>query len=374
MEKRFFYAVATLVGTTIGAGVLGIPFVVAKAGVLLGLAGIIIIGAAIIMVNLYLGEVVLRTKGKHQLTGYAQKYLGEKGKRIMALTMIFSIYGALTAYIIGVGEALASVFPTLSASAFSLIFFVVAAIIINIGLKAVEKSEFLMAAITTSILALISGISIFSSHFATANLTFIDASKAAVPYGVILFAFLGAVAVPEMSEELSNKKRFLKRAIIVGGLLPLIGYSLFAIAVVGVTGLDTSQIATIKLGDVLGERMVVFANLFAAFAMTTSFLALGLALREMFNYDLGINRHHAWVLTCAVPILAFLIGIKGFIPLLAITGAVAGGIEGIMIVMMHSRAKKLGGRKPEFSIGNHNIISVLLILLFVAGIIYGVLG
>src|SRR3989338_3789267 len=123
MEKRFFGAIATLVGTTIGAGVLGIPFVVAKAGILLGLIDIIIIGAAIMMVNLYLGEVVLRTKGKHQLTGYAQKYLGNKGKSIMALTMVFSIYGALTAYIIGVGEALASVFPAVSSSEFSLMFF-----------------------------------------------------------------------------------------------------------------------------------------------------------------------------------------------------------------------------------------------------------
>lgn len=231
-----------------------------------------------------------------------------------------------------------------------------------------------MAAITIFILALISGVSIFSEHFITANLTFIDISKAAVPYGVILFAFLGAVAVPEMSEELSKKKKLLKKAIIIGGLLPLIGYALFAIAVVGVTGTDTSQIATIKLGEVFGQRMIVFANLFAVFAMTTSFLALGLALKEMFNYDYGINRKLAWLLTCAVPVTAFALGVKGFIPLLAITGAVAGGIEGIMIVMMHGRAKKLGRRKPEFSIGNNNIISVLLILMFVAGIIYGVLG
>ena len=44
MEKKFFTAVATLVGATIGAGVLGIPFVVAKAGMAVGLLNIIIIG------------------------------------------------------------------------------------------------------------------------------------------------------------------------------------------------------------------------------------------------------------------------------------------------------------------------------------------
>ena len=37
MEKRFLEAVAVLIGIVIGAGVLGIPYVVAKAGFLTGL-------------------------------------------------------------------------------------------------------------------------------------------------------------------------------------------------------------------------------------------------------------------------------------------------------------------------------------------------
>ena len=318
MEKKFFNAVATLVGTTIGAGVLGIPFVAAKAGVPLGIANIIIIGIAIMILNLYLGEVVLRTKGKHQLTGYAERYLGKKGKRLMALSMVFLIYGAITAYIIGVGEALASIFPVFSSFIFSILFFTIGAAIIYFGIKAVEESELLLATITIMVLAAIVVIAFFSEHFVTANLTFLDISKFAVPYGVIFFAFLGAVAVPEMSEELGKRKRMLKKAIIIAGVIPIIGYALFAAAVVGVTGADTSQIATIKLGEVFGQKMVVFANLFAVFAMTTAFLALGLALKEMYNYDYKLNKNLAWFLTAIFPITAFLMGVTEFIPLIGL--------------------------------------------------------
>jgi amino acid permease len=115
------------------------------------------------------------------------------------------------------------------------------------------------------------------------------------------------------------------------------------------------------------------ANLFAIFAMATSFLAIGLALKQMYNFDYNINKNISWGLAVIIPIAAFLIGIKEFIPVLAIAGGVAGGLQGIMIVLMHHNAKKLGQRKPEFSIGDNKIISILLVLMFVAGMAYEII-
>ena len=77
--KTFIAGLAILIGTAIGAGILGIPYVVAKSGFLIGLGYIILLGLIILLVNLYLGEIILRTKGKHQLGGYAKKYLGKTG-------------------------------------------------------------------------------------------------------------------------------------------------------------------------------------------------------------------------------------------------------------------------------------------------------
>ncbi|MBW2990101.1 amino acid permease, partial [Candidatus Woesearchaeota archaeon] len=108
-KKRLFEAAATLIGCVIGAGILGIPYVVAKAGFITGLVNIIVIGLVFLLINLYLGEVVLRTKGNHQLTGYAEKYTGRLGKYFMFVCLIIGIYGALIAYTIGGGSALASI-------------------------------------------------------------------------------------------------------------------------------------------------------------------------------------------------------------------------------------------------------------------------
>jgi len=372
MEMKFLSASTTLIGATIGAGVLGIPYVVAQAGVVLGLVSILVIGLAIILINLYLGEVVLRTRGKHQLTGYARLYLGSNGARLMALATMVSIYGAIIAYTIGVGAALSSIFNG-SALTFSLIFFVVGAVAIYIGLKVIEKSEFILTSLIIVILIMIALVSFFSPHFIASNLTYFNFSNALVPYGVVLFAFLGIYAIPEMNEELGRRRKLLKKAIIFGGIVPIAAYALFALAVVGVTGTDTSQIATIRFGQVFGQQVLVAANLFATFAMATSFLVLGLALKEMYQYDYKLDKRLSWLLTCSVPLIAILLGLNQFIPILAVVGALAGGSQGIMIVLMHMRSKKLGQRKPEFSIRNSKVLGILLILLFVGGIVYELL-
>lgn len=375
MNRRFLEAVATLTGTTIGAGVLGIPYVVAKAGLMVGLLHIIIIGAAVIAVNLLLGEVVLRTNGNHQLTGYAEKYLGSNGKRLMAFSMVAGIYGALLAYIIGIGTSLNALLPQLPQAMGSIIFFLSASAIVYIGLKAVEKSELLLSFLTITVIAAVIAAAVTSGKFSTANFTGTSLPNIFLPYGVVLFAFLGAVAVPEMREELGRDRKLLKKAIITGGLIPLAIYALFAIAVVGISGAQTGQIATVTLGRELGEIMAVFANLFAVLAMSTSFIALGLALKEMYVYDYKLDRKTSWALTCVVPMLAFLLGLKSFIAVLGIAGAIVGGIEGMLLVAMHFMAKgKRPERKPEYAIKGTRILSITLLLMFLLGIAYAVIS
>ena len=105
-KKRFIVAVSVLIGTCIGAAVLGIPYVASQAGFFVTLAYIFLIGLLILIVNLYLGEVSLRTKGNHQLAGYAKKYLGKKGFYLMQFAFVFGCYSAIIAYILGIGESI----------------------------------------------------------------------------------------------------------------------------------------------------------------------------------------------------------------------------------------------------------------------------
>jgi tyrosine-specific transport protein len=369
MNKKFLLweAIATLVGTIIGAGILGIPYVIAQAGFWTGIFDIVLLGIVVLVIYLYLGEVVLRTKGVHQLPGYAEKYLGKTGKRLMVFSMIFGNYGALIAYIIGEGLALAAIFGG-EPLTYSLIFFIIVSVIVYSGLKAVGESELIMLPMVITVIFVISVLS-----FGYANLgnyiTF-DIAKILVPYGVILFAFLGAAAVPEMEQELVKNRKLMKKAIIIGVMIPIISYLLFAFAVVGVSGHATTEVATIGLGREIGGYMIIIGNLLAVLTMSTSFLTLGLALKQTYNYDYKLNETLSWALTVFIPLVIAVSGLTTFIQIIAISGVIAGGIEGVLIVLMSIRAKKMGDRKPEYTIKMNWLIAAVLIALFVTGAVY----
>lgn len=364
-----FRATALLTGTVIGAGVLGIPYVVAKSGFLTGLVTIVFLGLAVLMLQLLLGEIVLRTPGNHQLPGYAEKYLGRWGKYVMVFTLFFGIYGALIAYLIGEGQALSSLFG-LTPLTFSLIFFAFVSIIVFMGLKAISKSELYFLSVVLLLVLIISAFSLFSGKFDLSNLTTFDPANLLIPFGVVLFAFSGAVAVPEMKEYLTRDRKKLKKAIIIGALIPLITYALFAFVVLGITGTNTTPIATSGLGDVLGDSMLIFGNIFAIFAMLTSFLTLALAMKEIYMFDYKIKPMTAWALTMFIPLIIFLSGVNDFIKVIGITGSLTGGVRGVLIVLMFWKARKYGNRVPEYKMGKKHLFGGILILLFIAGIIY----
>ena len=58
------------------------------------------------ILNLMIGETSLRTKSSHQLVGYAERYLGKKGKKLMLIFLLLGWYGAMIAYIIKTGQFL----------------------------------------------------------------------------------------------------------------------------------------------------------------------------------------------------------------------------------------------------------------------------
>ncbi len=376
-RNKLLIAITTLIGTIVGAGILGIPYVIAKAGFLYGLILLVLIGGAFIFLNLFTGEIVLRTKSQHQLPGYAGKYLGAWGKRLMTFSLVFIVYGALTAYLIGEGQVLKAIFGGGNPLLYTLAFFLITAYIIRRGVKATGKAELFLIAILVVVIILI-GVFSFNNIDAH-NLKGWDISMLFIPYGVILFSFMGSPAVPEMQEELGKDKKKLKKAIIIGSVIPIALYIIFTIVIVGIIGLEqfellspNERIATVALSVFSHRILGIFANILAVLAMFTSFLTLGTAMVESYSFDYGIPRGISFLLTLSPPLLIALFDLTTFIAALGVTGAVAGGLEGILIILSYWKAKRLGDRKPEYTLSNHFILGTILIAMFLFGILYNI--
>lgn len=390
-KLKFFDAIGTIVGTTIGAGIFGLPYVFYKSGFLIGLINIVILFFAVMLINLYTAKITLLQKKPLELTGYAKILFGDTGKHIMAFLMFLSIIGALLAYIIGIGNSLASIFPISSFLASIISFFILASIV-YFDLKGVKESETILTVLMIFVVIFL--IFLCFAKFDIRNINFLNPNfqnffsnfsffNLFYPYGVILFSFLCLSAIPEARQEMKGNEKNLKKAILLGTVIPFVVYILFVFAIVGVSGNKTTEIATVGIYK-LGKLVIIFSNLFVILAMATSFITLALALKWMLQYDYKINKLIAWFISCFIPLFMFVAGFQSFIRVLSITGGIAGGLQCIMVLIMFKKATKLKTKEKEklkikenefkefrnFKIPFNNLLFFVLLILFILGIIY----
>ncbi len=372
-NKNFLPVAFTLSGTTIGAGILGLPYAFAKSGFFVGLCWLVALGALMIYLNLALGEVSLRTKGRHHLLGYAEKYLGKNGKRIMFLAIFFEIYSALLAYLIGEGQSLSRLF--FGNENYSLIFGIgfwfVLSLFVYGGIKRLKKVEYWGVSFLLATLVLI--FILLVPNVQASNLISLNWTNIFLPFGIVMFSLLGFTSIPNLREEVSKNKKVLKKSIIVGTLIPVVAYALFAFVFVGVLGGNIAQVATNSFSGLIGKLL----TLLGALTMTTAFFVLSFALRDIVDSDLK-ERKFAFLIVSMVPLVLYLLvsifNIAGFATVLGIGGAVSGGALGILILLMNIKSKKKSDRKPEYAVKINWFWVILLSLIFVGGIVVQVFG
>lgn len=366
-EAGLFEAVALIVAGTVGAGVLGLPYAVSRVGSLLGVLYLVVFGFLIIGFNLLIGEIAVRTKGEFQLVGLAKKYLGGGGKFLMTILVYLISFGILDVYIIGEGESLAQLFGGLP-YAWGILFWALGTFFIYIGLRIVKIIDFLLSILILGVIVVISLASV--PHAQIVNFTYHSFVSLFFPFGVILFAYAASGAVLEAHSLLRGDKSQFKKAIVLAGLLCMVAYVLFTLAVLGVTGKATTEIATIGLGNKIGSYLFWFGNIFAALAMGTGFLTHGLMFRHSLCWDYKLSRPFASAIACGIPLLLYVFGFRQFILMIDIVGGVFLTTEMLLIILIYWRAKQTGDL-PVGKYKLHNVFLLLALLVFVLIVVMG---
>jgi len=370
-NKRFFSATAALIGTMVGVGVFGIPFSFAKAGFWVGFLFLFLTGFLTLVVNFMFGEVVLRTKERHQMVGYAGLYLGPMWRRVMFLAVILSIYAAMLAYIIISGDFLSNIlspFFYLSNTAYSYFFAVILSFLLLAGLKRISVVELVLTALFVFVVLMVFGFGIPKINLG--NLQTVNQEFWFLPYGILLFAFAGMSSIPIQREILRGAENKLKKSIFWAVLLVGILYLLFAFTVVGVSGEVTSSDAVTGLFEFLGNKIVVLGSMFGVLAVGTSFLMLGSALDEVFRWDYGFKKGWSWLLTILPPFLLFVVGLRTFIDVISLAGSLAIGLTLLILIFTYMAAKTKGDRSPEYNLSIPKWFLYSMAALFAAGIVY----
>lgn len=336
-----------LTGVIIGAGMFALPYVTVQAGLFWALAHMFGVFCILTAIHILYGKIVYATRAKHRLPGYARLYLGENARRFAIASTFFEFYGALLIYGLLGGGFLYTLFGSgpLTSEVLTVLFFLIGALFLGLSTERLGAANFILTSLLLGCIAVL--IYFAAPQARVSNIPFKNDLMWFLPYGVFLFSFAGASAIPDMADIFKKKnKPLFQRVVVLSTLIPLIVYTLFILFIAGVSGLSTSREAIQGLEQFLGRRAVILGSLIGFFAVFTSFVSMGLDLRNTLEYDYKWKRHIAWASTVLVPLLLFMIGFSDFIKAIGLVGGIAVGIDGILILLIALRLKRIGWALP----------------------------
>ncbi|AGP46109.1 Tyrosine-specific transport protein [Serratia plymuthica] len=377
----FLEGVAMIVGTNIGAGVLSIAYASSKAGFLPLLFWLVLVGSLTTITMLYVAESTLRTRAHLQLSGLAKRYVGGIGAWLMFASVCVNSVGALTAYMTGSGKLLQSLFG-ISPAIGSLLFFVPAAGVLYLGLKAIGRGEkFISIGMVVMLTALVAA-TLLKDTTQMRNLLDGDWRFMVPVFNVVVFCFSAQYIVPEMARGFSDKPEQLPKAIIVGMAVTFVLLAAVPMSVIALSGLNNiSDVATISWGQALGQWAFFSANIFALCAMLTSYWGLGGSfLTNIFDkFRLGNDeqplRRFGMLLLVVVPPFALAYsGLVSFVNALYFAGVFSGVILSIMPMLILRGARKHGDQTPRWQCNwiTHPLLQISIVLLYLASAVYAV--
>ncbi len=326
---------AILIGTQVGAGVLGLPYAASKVGLIPALG--ILTGAMLLM--LFTALIVLKLSVEMrgaQMSTIAQRTLGRIGGWTMYLSIVLMSFGALLAYLAGMGSVFASLFG-INETFGAVIFWILASLVIYMGLAASGKTELIMSYL---MLMLFIGIAIMLlPHAKLDNGLYIEAGGFFSMAGVAIFSLGCHTVIPDVYKGIGDYDKA-KKVVIAAFLTPALTYAIFMSVFLLVFGTDTPEIATQGLETIYGKVGNIIGNAIPLIAITTSYIGVGLAQQSNSREFLRLKKPAAWALTAVPPIIVYLLGVKNFADVLAFVGGTGDMLAFIILPILILLVKK----------------------------------
>ncbi|MCH9608514.1 MAG: Tyrosine-specific transport protein [Chlamydiales bacterium] len=294
-EGSLFGGILLVSGSCIGAGMLALPVITGVAGFFPSMLMFLLAWLFMMVTGFFVLEVNLALGYRFSLLSLAQKTLGSFGKGVCWVLFLFLFYSLSVAYICASGLILHAVFG-MPAWCGSVLFSTLFGVVLYFGVKPVDYlNRLLMLALIASYFIL---VFLGSSHIHFDYLSFHEwkYAFAAMPILIISFGFHNMI--PSLAMYMKGNVKRLKKTLLIGSLIPLILYFIWEVVMLGilppgevVEALDHGEAATSALQSVVGKGWInTVAQLFALFAIITSFLAQSLSLVDFLSDGLKIAK------------------------------------------------------------------------------------
>lgn len=344
----FWEAASIIIGHGIGAGILSVPYLASRNS----WWDILWLAAIAYLINLLLhfmiAELSYNNGGAQFIRCFEKElFVGRVGKLLtwIAFALLgFSTVVNVSGFITGAAAALTAWLglPELVAM---LLFYVLSAAVVYLGLKVVGVCEkiavFSMVGVVGILLAatLLSELSPLSTAFiAPANLLAL--------YSMVAFSLSAVMSTPQVVKGLQGDVGRIRSAIAAGTGLNLLLILVITFMTLLGAGRDISQNgALVDLAAHLGGWVSVIGYIFTLLALATSFWANTLNLRDIVDEQVHWGPRWSWLaasLPCLVIALLRFTSFVGFTRLASVVQV----LTGIGIIVAYHRSRRKAGVSP----------------------------
>lgn len=293
--------VLLVAGCCIGAGMLGLPVLSAKAGFQPSLLMFFICWLFMVITGLLLLEVNLWFGKEISIITMAGRTLGNLGKAVSWFVFLFLFYSLMVAYIAASGSLMTDFIGEATGyhwhhSVGGFLFCLLFGVLLYLGTGAVDWfNRLLMIGLIFSYVIL---VAVGTPHVKSDLLQHRDWSVATMVIPAIIVSFGFHNLIPSLTTYFHGHVKSLKGVIVLGSAIPLVIYLIWEWLILGIvplqnfqTALDQGEIATEALKEAVGASWVVdIAQSFAFFAIVTSFLSVALSFVDFLSDGLKIKK------------------------------------------------------------------------------------
>ena len=335
-------AACIITGYGIGGGVLSMPYLAEKTGLLLSFVILVISLLASYILHLMIADLALKVSEGGQIIACLSQFLF-RGKLKKILTTLFFVlmtlilFTNLAAYISGSVEIIVGLLPISSFIA-TLIFYVVAASVVLFGLKAVGVSEKISVTVIFGLILALATASFFAPSHAL-PLTGGSVNGALAFYGMAMFAMAAFFSVPQAVEGLNKDKKQIKKAVFLG-----LFNNFIIIVVITFCALLASdkvtEVAMVGWSAGIGTWAQIVGGLFTILAMLTTYWSLSLALGSIVEEQTKLNTRLCWLIATLPSLILALFNFASFMEFMRLAGGLISIIIAIMIVPAYLNARR----------------------------------
>ncbi|GIW67337.1 MAG: hypothetical protein KatS3mg096_205 [Candidatus Parcubacteria bacterium] len=357
--KSYFIIVSTI----IGLGIFVLPYTFWQSGYYFFL-WLIFWFLTFLILHLIFGEILFQTKEKHNLPGLAGVYLHPFMKHIVWFFDYFGMLGVFLIYFIALVKFWTLIFPV-SPLIIKILFALFNLYFIFKDIRIFAKMETILTLGILFVFFFVTLMILPNFNFNNIELALKNNFQPFLPYGTILFALAGTSALPIVFDLIGQNRKSYLKINFYALLTVIVLYLIYALIVVGFLGGEVSEESLVGLAPYFPKLFLILAVLFVTLNIT--FADMAFYLKRGLIYDYKVRPRIAnFIIFISILPLIFLEPLS-LIKLIGLVSEIFLGFNLLILCLVYLKLKK----KEYFSLPNFFII--ILALIFISGIIYGIL-